>query len=66
MGSQSSAICSTEPHEKVKYGLTMFDALIDGLVLVLQWKAFSLMMVGMGLGFIVGCSPASAAPRRSL
>ena len=35
----------------------MFDALIDGLVLVLQWKAFSLMMIGMGLGFIVGLLP---------
>src|SRR5438093_674781 len=32
----------------------MFDALINGLLLVLQWKAFSLMMVGMGLGFVVG------------
>ena len=27
---------------------------MDGLFLVLQWKAFSLMMVGMGLGFVVG------------
>src|SRR6266403_1366999 len=35
----------------------MFDALIDGLVLVLQWKAFRLMMIGMGLGFIVGLLP---------
>jgi putative tricarboxylic transport membrane protein len=35
----------------------MFDALIDGLFLVLQWKAFSLMMVGMGLGFMVGLLP---------
>jgi putative tricarboxylic transport membrane protein len=35
----------------------MFDALIEGLVLVLQWKAFSLMMIGMGLGFIVGLLP---------
>src|SRR5437667_3775214 len=35
----------------------MFDALINGLLLVLQWKAFSLMMVGMGLGFVVGLLP---------
>jgi TctA family transporter len=35
----------------------MFDALIDGLFLVLQWKAFSLMLVGMGLGFCVGLLP---------
>ncbi len=35
----------------------MFDALIDGLFLVLQWKAFSLMMVGMALGFMVGLLP---------
>src|SRR3990172_3328941 len=35
----------------------MLDALIDGLFLVLQWKAFSLMMVGMGVGFFVGLLP---------
>src|SRR5262245_26779053 len=36
---------------------SMFDAFIDGLFLVLQWKAFSLMLVGMGLGFCVGLLP---------
>ena len=35
----------------------MIDALIDGLLLVLQWKAFSLMLVGMGVGFVVGLLP---------
>ena len=40
----------------------MFDALIDGLVLVLQWKAFALMMVGIGLGFIVGLLPGIGGP----
>jgi TctA family transporter len=35
----------------------MFDAFIDGLFLVLQWKAFSLMLVGMALGFCVGLLP---------
>src|ERR671925_215951 len=35
----------------------MFDAFIDGLFLVLQWKAFALMLVGMGLGFVVGLLP---------
>ena len=35
----------------------MFDAFIDGLLLVLQWKAFSLMLVGMTLGFFVGLLP---------
>src|SRR6184192_2369623 len=35
----------------------MFDALINGLLLVLQWKAFSLMLVGMSLGFCVGLLP---------
>jgi TctA family transporter len=35
----------------------MLDALIDGLFLILQWKAFSLMLVGMGLGFCVGLLP---------
>jgi hypothetical protein len=32
----------------------MFDAFIDGLFLVLQWKAFTLMLAGMALGFCVG------------
>src|SRR3990170_2156083 len=40
----------------------MFDALIDGLWLVLQWKAFSLMMVGMALGFGVGLLPGIGGP----
>ena len=35
----------------------MFDAFIEGLILVLQWKAFSLMLVGMTLGFCVGLLP---------
>ena len=35
----------------------MFDTFIDGLFLVLQWKAFSLMLVGMSLGFCVGLLP---------
>ncbi len=35
----------------------MIEALIDGLLLVLQWKAFSLMLVGMGVGFVVGLLP---------
>ena len=35
----------------------MVDALIQGLALVLQWNAFSLMLVGMALGFMVGLLP---------
>jgi putative tricarboxylic transport membrane protein len=35
----------------------MFDALIEGLLLVLQWKALGLMMLGMLLGFAVGLLP---------
>ena len=35
----------------------MFEALIQGLSLVLQWNAFSLMLVGMALGFVVGLLP---------
>jgi putative tricarboxylic transport membrane protein len=35
----------------------MIQALIDGLQLVLQWNAFSLMLVGMALGFVVGLLP---------
>lgn len=40
----------------------MLDALIDGLFLVLQWKAFSLMMVGMLVGFCVGLLPGIGGP----
>jgi hypothetical protein len=35
----------------------MLDALIAGLLLVLQWNAFSLMLVGMAVGFVVGLLP---------
>jgi putative tricarboxylic transport membrane protein len=35
----------------------MIQALVEGLALVLQWNAFSLMLVGMGLGFVVGLLP---------
>ncbi len=35
----------------------MLDALVGGLLLILQWKAFSLMLVGMGVGFVVGLLP---------
>jgi len=40
----------------------MVDALIQGLFLVLQWKAFSLMMVGMGIGFVIGLLPGIGGP----
>ncbi len=40
----------------------MFEAFIDGLLLVLQWKAFSLMMIGMGVGFVVGLLPGIGGP----
>ncbi|HEX6155615.1 MAG TPA: tripartite tricarboxylate transporter permease, partial [Burkholderiales bacterium] len=35
----------------------MIEALLQGLSLVLQWNAFSLMLVGMALGFVVGLLP---------
>jgi putative tricarboxylic transport membrane protein len=35
----------------------MLDAFFDGLFLVLQWKAFSLMLLGMAVGFCVGLLP---------
>ena len=35
----------------------MFDAFIQGLLLVLQWKAFAFMLAGIGLGFWVGLLP---------
>ena len=35
----------------------MFDAFIDGLLMVLQWKAFLYMLIGCGVGFCVGILP---------
>lgn len=35
----------------------MLDALVESLFLILQWKTFTLMMLGMGLGFTVGLLP---------
>ena len=35
----------------------MIDALFEGLLLVLQWKAFAFMLLGIGVGFWVGLLP---------
>jgi putative tricarboxylic transport membrane protein len=35
----------------------MLDAFIQGLLLVLQWKAFAFMLLGIGVGFWVGLLP---------
>jgi TctA family transporter len=35
----------------------VIDALFEGLLLVLQWKAFAFMLLGIGLGFWVGLLP---------
>jgi len=35
----------------------VIDALFEGLLLVLHWKAFSFMLLGIGLGFWVGLLP---------
>ena len=35
----------------------MIEALFEGLLLVLQWKAFAFMLAGIGLGFWVGLLP---------
>lgn len=35
----------------------MIEALLEGLLLVLQWKAFAFMLLGIGLGFWVGLLP---------
>jgi TctA family transporter len=35
----------------------LIDALFQGLYLVLQWKAFAFMLLGIGLGFWVGLLP---------
>jgi len=35
----------------------VIDAFLEGLLLVLQWKAFAFMLIGVGLGFWVGLLP---------
>jgi TctA family transporter len=35
----------------------MIEAFVEGLFLVLQWKAFAFMLLGIGLGFWVGLLP---------
>src|SRR4051794_41919386 len=35
----------------------MLDAFVQGLLLVLQWKAFAFMLAGIGVGFWVGLLP---------
>jgi len=35
----------------------VIDALVDGLLLILQWKAFAFMLLGIGIGFWVGLLP---------
>lgn len=35
----------------------MFDALIDGLFMVLQWKSFLYLLIGAGIGYWVGILP---------
>jgi len=35
----------------------VIDALFEGLLLVLQWKAFAFMLLGIGVGFWVGLLP---------
>src|SRR3954465_1668236 len=35
----------------------MLDAFVEGLLLVLQWKAFAFMLAGIGGGFWVGLLP---------
>lgn len=35
----------------------MFDAFISGLLLVLQWKTFTYMLIGSAIGFLVGILP---------
>src|SRR5918912_74578 len=35
----------------------MIEAFIEGLLLVLQWKAFAFMLAGIGVGFWVGLLP---------
>src|SRR3954466_7193114 len=40
----------------------MLEAFRDGLLLVLQWKAFAFMLAGIGVGFWVGLLPGLGGP----
>jgi TctA family transporter len=40
----------------------MFPALFSGLLQVFNWSTFSLMMVGIGVGFVVGILPGLGGP----
>jgi TctA family transporter len=42
--------------------LEMFSALASGLLQVFNWSTFSLMMVGIGVGFVVGILPGLGGP----
>jgi TctA family transporter len=42
--------------------LDMFPALFSGLVQVFNWSTFSLMMIGIGVGFVVGILPGLGGP----
>jgi TctA family transporter len=42
--------------------LEMFTALFSGLLQVFNWSTFSLMMVGIGVGFVVGILPGLGGP----
>ena len=42
--------------------LEMFPALFSGLLQVFNWSTFSLMMIGIGVGFVVGILPGLGGP----
>ncbi|MDP2602834.1 MAG: tripartite tricarboxylate transporter permease [Deltaproteobacteria bacterium] len=42
--------------------MEMFSALISGLMQVFNWSTFSLMMVGIAVGFVVGILPGLGGP----
>src|SRR4030065_892980 len=42
--------------------MEMFSALISGLRQVFNWSTFSLMMIGIAVGFVVGILPGLGGP----
>ena len=42
--------------------LEMFTALFAGLLQVFNWSTFSLMMIGIAVGFVVGILPGLGGP----
>ncbi|HZD39702.1 MAG TPA: tripartite tricarboxylate transporter permease, partial [Terriglobales bacterium] len=51
-----------DDHSKFALVMDLFAALISGFFHVLNWPTFSLMLIGIGVGFVVGILPGLGGP----